>query len=336
MNSAEVIHKLDRYGFKNYGRYPIAIEKAKGCWVWDYEGKKYLDFTTGIAVTNLGHNHPNIKNAVSSQLNKLVHCSNLFYSEEQGRLAELLVKNSFAHRVFFCNSGAEANEAAIKLARKWGKANGGRYKIISAKGGFHGRSYGSLSITGHKKYRAGFEPMVPGVKFVRYGDIDQIQKACSDKKVCAVVLEPVQGENGVIFPPEGYLKEVRKLCSDRNVLMILDEIQTGMGRTGSLFAYEQLGFKPDLMTLAKALGGGLACGALLAKNRHAEYLAPGTHGSTMGGNPLAMRVGYSVIQTIIENGLLDNVKDTGAYFIGELEKLQSLYSGIIKDIRGRG
>lgn len=336
MKSASVVKKLDSYGFKNYGRYPIAIEKAKGCWVWDYEGKKYLDFTTGIAVTNLGHNHPKIKKAFTEQLKKIVHCSNLFYTDEQGSLARLLVENSFADRVFFCNSGTEANEAAIKLARKWGKAHGGRFKIISTVGGFHGRSYGSLSITGHKKYRADFDPMVPGIKFVKYGDFAQIHKACEDKKVCAVILEPIQGENGVIMPPKGYLKKVRKLCTEKDILFILDEIQVGVGRMGSLFAYEQLGFKPDLMTLAKALGGGLACGALLAKNKHAKYLTPGSHGSTMGGNPLAMKVGYTVIQTIIENGLLDHVKSAGAYFIAELQRIQSKYSKIIKEIRGQG
>ncbi|NIP37789.1 MAG: aspartate aminotransferase family protein [Candidatus Dadabacteria bacterium] len=336
MKSADVVKALDTYGFKNYGRYPIALQKAKGCWVWDFEGNKYLDFTTGIAVNNLGHNHPKIKKAISSQLNKIIHSSNLFYTEEQARLAELLVKNSFADRVFFCNSGAEANEAAIKLARKWGKDNGGRYKIVSAKGGFHGRSYGSLSITGHKKYRDGFEPMVPGVKFVDYGNFEQLEKAAKDKKVCAVILEPIQGENGVIIPPKGYLKKVRKLCTQNNILFILDEIQVGIGRTGSLFAYEQLGIKPDLMTLAKALGGGLACGALLAKNKHAKYLTPGSHGSTMGGNPLAMRVGCAVINTIIEDGLLDNVQSFGSYFVSSLKEIQSQNSKIIKDVRGQG
>ena len=336
MKSEQVIDKLDRYGFKNYGRYPVALEKGKGCWVWDFEGNKYLDFTTGIAVTNLGHNHPNIKRALVEQLEKIVHCSNLFYTKEQGSLAGLLVENSFADRVFFCNSGAEANEAAIKLARKWGKENGSRFKIISSKGGFHGRSYGSLSITGHKKYRADFNPMLPGVKFVKYGDLEHMQKIAEDKKVCAVILEPVQGENGVIFPPKGYLKKVRKLCTDSNILLILDEIQVGIGRTGSLFAYQQLGFEPDLMTIAKALGGGLACGALLAKDKYAKHLTPGSHGSTMGGNPLAMKVGYIVIETIIENGLLDNVITVGTYFISELEKLQSNYSKIIKEVRGQG
>lgn len=336
MKSSDVIADLDSYGFKNYGRYPIALQKAKGCWVWDFEGNKYLDFTTGIAVNNLGHNHPKVKKAISSQLNKIVHSSNLFYTEEQGKLARLLVENSFADRVFFCNSGAEANEAAIKLARKWGNENGGRYKIVSTKGGFHGRSYGSLSITGHKKYRQGFNPMVPGVKFVDYGDFSQLQKAAGDKKVCAVILEPIQGENGVIIPPNGYLKKVRKLCNQNNILFILDEIQVGVGRTGSMFAYEQLGFKPDLMTLAKALGGGLACGALLAKNKHAKYLTPGSHGSTMGGNPLAMSVGYSVISTIMDDGLLDNVQTLGSYFISKLKEVQSHNSNIIKEVRGSG
>lgn len=223
MMSQEVFDNLDSYGFKNYSRYPIALEKGKGCWVWDFDGNKYLDFTTGIAVSNLGHNHPNIKKALVEQLNKIVHCSNLFYSEEQGSFAKLLVENSFADRAFFCNSGAEANEAAIKLARKWGKANGGRFKIVASKGGFHGRSYGSLSITGHKKYRQDFDPMLPGVKFIKYGDFQHIQKITEDKNVCAVILESIQGENGVIFPPKGYLGKVKKLCVDKNILLILDE-----------------------------------------------------------------------------------------------------------------
>lgn len=336
MKSSEVIDKLDSYGFKNYGRYPIAIQKGKGSWVWDFEGKKYLDFTTGIAVNNLGHNHPKVKKAFTKQINKLVHTSNLFYTQEQAELAELLIKHSFADRVFFCNSGAEANEAAIKLARKWGNENGGRNRIISTLGGFHGRSYGALSVTGNKKYRAGFTPMMPGIKFVKYGDYEKLEKAAADKKVCAVILEPIQGENGVIMPPKGYVKNVRALCTKNNIVLILDEVQTGIGRTGSLFAYEQMGFKPDLMTLAKALGGGLACGALLAKEKYAKYLTPGSHGSTMGGNPLAMAVGHAVLNTIIEDGILDRVHTAGAYFMSALQYIQSSYPSLIRDVRGRG
>ncbi len=336
MKSSEVIDKLDSYGFKNYGRYPIAIQRGKGSWVWDFEGKKYLDFTTGIAVNNLGHNHPKVKKAFTKQLNKLVHTSNLFYTQEQAELAELLIKHSFADRVFFCNSGAEANEAAIKLARKWGNENGGRNRIISTVGGFHGRSYGALSVTGNQKYRAGFTPMMPGIRFVKYGDYEKLKKAAADKKVCAVILEPIQGENGVIMPPVGYFKKVRALCTKNNILLILDEVQTGIGRTGSLFAYEQMGIKPDLMTLAKALGGGLACGAMLAKEKHAKYLTPGSHGSTMGGNPLAMSVGHAVVNTIIEDGILDRVQTAGGYFMSALQDLQSSYPSLIRDVRGRG
>jgi acetylornithine/N-succinyldiaminopimelate aminotransferase len=336
MNSAVVIKKVDKYTFSNYARYPIAIKRSKGCWVWDYENKKYLDFTTGIAVNNLGHNHPNIKKSLRLQSKKLIHVSNLFYTAEQAELAELLVKNSFAAKVFFCNTGTEANEAAIKIARKWGKLNGNRHKIIASKGGFHGRSYGSLSVTGNSKYKKDFTPMLPGIKFVKYGDITDLANTIIDKKVCALILEPIQGENGVILPPDGYFKQVRELCNNNNVLLILDEIQVGIGRTGKLFSYEGIGIKPDIMTIAKALGGGLPCGAVLATNDIAACMGPGTHGTTMGGNPLAMKIGYTVLRTIIEDGLLDNVSRLGPYFIDNLKLLSSGHTDIIKEVRGNG
>lgn len=336
MNSTEVIEKQDKYTLSNYGRYPIAIKKARGCWVWDYEDKKYLDFTTGIAVNNLGHRHPSVIKALRTQSDKLIHVSNLFYTKEQAELAELLVKNSFADKVFFCNTGTEANEGALKIARKWGRENGDRYKIIAATGGFHGRSYGSLSMTGNKKYRKGFNPMLPGIKFVRYGDISDLSRKITDNKVCAVIMEPIQGENGVIIPPEGYFNKVRKLCTERNVLLILDEIQVGIGRTGKLFCYEGLGINPDIMTLAKALGGGLPCGAVLTTSGIASYMGPGSHGTTMGGNPLAMKIGHTVINTIINDGLLDNVAKLGSYFIEELKAIASNNPEIIREIRGNG
>jgi predicted acetylornithine/succinylornithine family transaminase len=336
MTSKEVINKIDKFTFSNYSRYPIAIKKAKGSWVWNFEGKKYLDFTTGIAVSNLGHNHIKIINSIKQQTGKLIHTSNLFYTQEQGQLAQTLVQNSFADKVFFCNTGTEANEAALKLARKWGKANGGKYKIIAAKGGFHGRTYGSLSVTGNRIYRKDFNPMVPGIKFVEYGKPEEISDALIDDRYCAVILEPIQGEYGVIIPPRNYFKEVRKICNLKNVLLIIDEIQVGMGRTGKLFAYQDLGFTPDIMTLAKALGGGLPCGAILAKNKIASYLKPGTHGSTMGGNPLVMKVGCTVINSLLGEGILDNVSKLGLYFLDRLKIFQNKYNKIIKDVRGRG
>jgi len=247
----------------------------------------------------------------------------------------MLVENSFADKVFFCNSGAEANEGAIKLARKWGADNGGKYKIVHARDSFHGRTMGALSATS-KIYQAGFKPLVPGFKSVPYGKIEALEKALEDEKVCAVILEPIQGENGVIIPPDNYLKLVRRLCTKKKVLLILDEIQVGIGRTGKLFAYEHYGLKPDIMTLSKALGGGIPCGAFLATNRVAKHLSPGMHGTTLGGNPLAMSAGKAVLETINEEGLLDGAMDSGEYFLEKLQTLKNKYGKVIKEVRGKG
>ncbi len=318
-----------------YGRYPIAMVRGKGAWVWDSEGKKYLDFVTGIAVNNLGHCHPDVIRAISEQSRKLVQVCNLYHIEKQVEFAKMLVENSFADKVFFCNSGAEANEGAIKLARKWGGAHGGRYKIVHARDSFHGRTFGALSAT-NKKYQAGFKPLVPGFKAVPYGEIEPIRRALEDEKVCAVILEPIQGENGVILPYEDFLRDVRRLCKRKNVLLVLDEIQVGLGRTGKLFAYEHSGIKPDIMTLAKALGGGIPCGAVLATDAVAKHLSPGNHGTTLGGNPLAMSSGTAVLKTIIEDGLLDNAAGMGEYFISGLRKIKQEFGEIIRDVRGKG
>ncbi len=319
-----------------YSRQPIVLVSGEGCWVWDIEGKKYLDFITGIAVTNLGHRHPAIVKAIEEQSGRLIHVSNLFHIEPQVELAEILVKNSFADKVFFCNSGTEANEGAIKLARKWGEANGGRWKIVSALGSFHGRTMGALSATGQKKYQKGFKPLLSGFKFVPYGKIEPLKKALNDEKVCAVILEPMQGENGVLIPPDDYLPKVREVCTEKNVLMILDEIQVGLGRTGRLFAYEHYGIEPDIMTLAKALGGGIPTGAVLARDEFAIYLTPGSHGSTLGGNPLAMHSGCAVLRTILGDGVLDNATAMGRYFLDRLHSLEGEYRGLIKEVRGKG
>jgi acetylornithine/N-succinyldiaminopimelate aminotransferase len=318
-----------------YGRYPIAMVKGKGSWVWDANGKRYLDFVTGIAVNNLGHCHPNITKAIRDQAQKLVQPCNLFHIEQQGEFAKMLVENSFADKVFFCNSGAEANEGAIKLARKWGADNGGKYKIVHARDSFHGRTMGALSATS-KKYQAGFKPLVPGFKSIAYGKIEALEKALEDEKVCAVILEPIQGENGVIIPPDTYLKQVRRLCTKKKVLLILDEIQVGIGRTGKLFSYEHYGLKPDIMTLSKALGGGIPCGAFLTTNRVAKHLSPGMHGTTLGGNPLAMSAGKAVLDTINEEGLLDGATDSGQYFLDSLKVLENKYGKLIKEVRGKG
>ncbi len=335
MSSEETVAESGKYLMNTYGRYPIALARGKGCWVWDEDGNKYLDFITGIAVNNLGHCHPNIVRAVTEQCKTLMQVSNLFHLEKQVEFARLLVENSFADRVFFCNSGTEANEGAIKLARKWGGANGGRYKIVHARDSFHGRTLGALSAT-NKKYQHGFKPLLPGFKGVPYGKIEAIEKALSDEKVCAVLLEPIQGENGVILPYENYLKDVRKLTKKKGVLLMLDEIQVGMGRTGKLFAYEHYGIKPDIMTLAKALGGGIPCGAFLATEEVAKHFTPGVHGTTLGGNPLAMSAGLAVLKTIMEDGLLDRTAASGEYFLGKLAALKDSYPDLVKDVRGKG
>ncbi len=335
MSSEETIAESGEYLMNTYGRYPIALARGKGSWVWDENGKKYLDFITGIAVNNLGHCHPNIVRAVTAQCKTLMQVSNLFHLEKQAELARLLVENSFADKVFFCNSGTEANEGAIKLARKWGGANGGRYKIVHARDSFHGRTLGALSAT-NKKYQAGFKPLLPGFKAVPYGKIEPIEKALSDEKVCAVLLEPIQGENGVVIPYENYLKDVRRLTKKKKVLLMLDEIQVGMGRTGKLFAYEHYGIKPDIMTLAKALGGGIPCGAFLATSQVARHFTPGVHGTTLGGNPIAMSAGLAVIKTIMEDGLLDRTVSSGEYFLERLAGIKEAHPGLVKDVRGKG
>ena len=270
---------------KTYNRFPIVLEKGKGCELWDITGKKYLDFLAGIAVCNLGHAHPDVVSALVKQAQTLFHVSNLYYTIPQTELAALLVEKSFADRVFFCNSGAEANEAAIKLARKYFKdrGEGDRYRIIAMKQSFHGRTMATLSATGQDKIRKGFDPVLEGFGFVPFNDIDALANAV-DGKTCAILLEPIQGEGGVHCPDKGYLKAVRELCDRNGVLLMYDEIQTGMGRTGKLFAYEHSGVPPDIMTLAKAMANGLPIGAMLATEAVAEAFGPGAHASTFGGD----------------------------------------------------
>lgn len=335
MKTEEIIARFDRYVMNTYSRHPLALVSGEGCWVSDIDGKRYLDFITGIAVTNLGHGHPAVLKAIGDQAWTLIHVSNLFHILPQVELAEILVKNSFADKVFFCNSGAEANEGAIKLARKWGEANGSRHRIVSTLGSFHGRTLGALSATGQKKYQKGFKPLAGGFKFVPYGRVEPLTSALDDSRVCAVIIEPIQGENGVVIPPDDYLPRVREICTQRNVLLILDEIQVGLGRTGRLFAYEHYGIEPDIMTLAKALGGGIPAGAVLARDDVAMYLTPGTHGSTLGGNPLAMNSGCAVLRTILANGLLDNADAMGRYFLERLRTLAERYK-LIREVRGKG
>ena len=323
--------------FQTYSRYPVTLVRGKGTKVWDERGKEYLDFLSGIAVCNLGHCHPAVVRAAQEQLKKLIHVSNFFYTAPQAELARLLTANSFADRVFFCNSGAEANESALKLARKFSlrQGNHSRYEVITMHYSFHGRTFATLSATAQKKFHTGFEPLLPGFHHVPFNDIGALKKAVN-KNTCAVLLEPIQGEGGVNCPDADYLKKVRKVCDEHGLLLIFDEVQVGMGRTGKLFAYQHYGVEPDIMTLAKALAGGLPAGAMLAKKNVAESFSPGSHASTFGGNPVCMAAGVAVMKTLLQGTVLENCCSMGAYFMHGLELLKQRFPSIIKTVRGKG
>jgi predicted acetylornithine/succinylornithine family transaminase len=315
-------------------RLPITLVRGKGARVWDAEGKEYLDFVGGWAVNSLGHCHPVVVKALTEQANTLIQVSNQFYTIPQVQLAKLLVDNSCLDRVFFCNSGAEANEGAMKLARRYGKLHlDGAYEIITTHGSFHGRTLATVAATGQDKFQQPYIPLPDGFVNVDYDSIKAI-KAATTGRTCAVMVEPIQGEGGVNVPHDEYLKEIRAWCDEKGILLILDEIQTGIGRIGSLFGYEQYGVEPDIMTLAKGLGGGVPIGVFLAKER-ASVFAPGEHGSTFGGNPLVCAAGTATLKFIIDNDIPDKVKKLGQYFIAGLEKLKAKYS-FITEIRGRG
>ncbi len=336
MKNSDIINKTNKYVAATYGRYPIALVKGSGARVWDADGKEYLDFVSGLAVCNLGHCHPAVTKAIKDQAETLIHVSNLYHIPPQAELAELLVKNSFADKVFFCNSGAEANEAAIKLARRYSfdKHGPGRHEIITMQASFHGRTMATISATGQEKFSHGFEPLLPGFKHVPFDDIKALEDAI-DEKTCAVMLEPIQGEGGVNIPSDGYLKSVRALCDKKGVLLILDEVQVGMGRTGKLFAYEHCRIEPDIISLAKGIAGGVSMGAMMAKDEVMNSFVPGTHASTFGGNPLASAAGVATIRTITESGVLENCRDMETLLRTELKKLQSKYP-FITDVRGKG
>jgi acetylornithine/N-succinyldiaminopimelate aminotransferase len=338
MELKKLIDDSNNYLMHTYNRFPVAIRKGRGMKVWDTDGKEYLDFLGGVAVNCLGHCHPKVVVAIQKQAQRLIHISNYFHIESQTKLAKLLVDNSFANKVFFCNSGAEANEAAIKLARRYSRELAGqnRFEIITALNSFHGRTLGALSATGQEKFKLGFDPLVPGFKHVEFNNVAAIEKAIN-KHTCAVMLEPVQGESGVKIPDEEYLREVRKLCDKHGLLLVLDEVQTGMGRTGKLFAYENYGVAPDIMTLAKGLGGGFPIGALLASDKVAAAFEPGTHGSTFGGNPLACSAALATIDVLIEDDfILDQCRRMGTYFKKKLEELQKEFPSIVAEVRGMG
>lgn len=319
-----------------YARFPVVLDRGEGCRVWDVAGKEYLDFVAGIAVCALGHCHPAVVRAVQTQAAKLLHVSNLYYIEPQIRLAELLCEHSFADRVFFCNSGAEANEAAIKLARKYAKEQGNseRIEIITMEGGFHGRTVAALTATAQAKYQKGFEPLLPGFHYVPFDDLGAAERAVGTQ-TAAILVEPIQGEGGICVPSEGYLQGLRKLCDAAGALLVFDEVQTGIGRTGRLFAYEHWGVEPDIMVLAKALGGGLPIGAMLAKEEVAASFTPGTHAATFGGNPLVTTAALATLTTILEENLAQRAAQMGERLMFRLRSIQDDRRGV-KAIRGEG
>lgn len=333
MNS---IQKTDDYIFQTYLRQGKAFVKGEGSYLWDEDGKKYIDFLSGIAVCGLGHCHPRITAAVSKQASLLVHVSNLFYTMPQADLAALLCEKSFADRVFFANSGAEANEAAIKLARRCFQQRGEdkRFKIITMLQSFHGRTMATLSATGQDKIKQGFSPLLAGFSYVPFNDLNALEKEIDDT-VCAVMLEPIQGEGGIISADETYLRAVRERCTQKGVLLIFDEIQCGMGRCGTLFAHEQYGIAPDIMTLAKALGNGIPIGAMLASQAAATGFDFGSHASTFGGTPLVTAAALEVVKIISDEKFLQAIRKKGQYFKTRLEKLKSKHKGVL-DVRGKG
>ena len=336
METSKTINKADQVIAKTYKRFPIVITKGKEATLWDSEGRSYTDFVAGIAVCNLGHAHPDIARALSDQAKKLLHVSNLYYTSPQTELASLLVEKSFADRVFFCNSGAEANEAAIKLARKYfnDKKEEKRYTIITMEKSFHGRTMATLSATGQDKIKAGFDPRLEGFEFIPFNNVDALQKKINSS-TCAVLIEPIQGEGGVRCPDPEYFQKVRKICDKTGTLLIFDEIQTGIGRTGKLFAYENYGIEPDIMTLAKALANGLPIGAMLAKEEIAEAFGPGTHASTFGGTPIVTAASLEVLKTISKEKIIDHALNMGKYFIKQLNYLKEKHASV-EDVRGIG
>ena len=318
-----------------YARYPVTLVKGQGARAWDDAGNEYLDFISGIGVNSLGHAHPQLVQAISGQAAEMLHCSNLFHIPQQQKLAEKLAGLSGLDSAFFCNSGAEANEAAIKLTRKyWYDQGSPRRTIITAHQSFHGRLLSTLTATGQDKVKVGFDPLPPGFMHVPFGDIEALKAAVNDE-TAGILLEPVQGEGGVNVVADGYLKAVRKLCDETGILMMLDEVQTGIGRTGEMFGFEHTGIKPDILTLAKGLGGGVPIGAMLASDKVAQSFTPGSHGSTFGGNPLSCTAALAVLDVIEKEDLLENVHNQSKRLLSGLRALKSNYAGI-KHVRGSG
>lgn len=336
MDKKTIIEETEKYYLPVFGRYQMVMELGQGCRVWDNEGNEYVDAFAGIAVNSLGYNHPVLVKAISEQAAKLMHCSNLYYTEIQAKALRVVAEATGMDRIFFANCGAEGNEGAMKLARKYGVSKAPtKYKIISADESFHGRTFDTLAATGHDYYHVGYGPLSPGHVLVPYGDIKALE-AQMDDDVCAVLLEPIQGEGGVHVPPDEYLQQVRALCDKHDALLIFDEVQTGVARTGKWFAYMHSGVKPDILTFAKGIGGGFPVAGFAVSERLAHVFKPGDHGGTFGGNPLACAAVYATLTTIKSEGLVDKVAEKGEYFKNELRKLQEKYPDKVTDVRGCG
>jgi predicted acetylornithine/succinylornithine family transaminase len=336
MDTETVFQWSERYLFGTYRRAPVAFARGRGARLWDLEGREYLDFVAGIAVTSLGHAHPALVRALSEQLSRYVHVSNLFYIPEQARAARLLAERSGLDRVFFCNSGAEANEAAIKLARKWAKQRRGpdAYEVVVAHNSFHGRTLATVAATGNPRYHQGFEPLPAGFRFVPYNDLRAAEEAVGPA-TCAVLVEPVQGEGGVVPAAPEYLRGLQELCRQRGALFMLDEVQTGVGRTGAWFAFQHYGLAPDVVTLAKGLGGGVPVGAVLAREEVARTFVPGDHGSTFGGNALSAAAVCTVLETLDREGLVDHAARMGDRLQARLRAVAERHP-LVTDVRGLG
>ena len=336
MHEKELISIADKCIMGTYRRFPVVFTRGRGMKLWDTEGREYLDFVAGIAVCSLGHAHPAVTRAMQEQAERLVHVSNLYYIEAQIEYARLLTENCALKKVFFCNSGAEANEGAIKLARKFGNdsSSGMRNEIISMIASFHGRTMATITATGQEKFQQGFHPLLPGFKYAPFNDLETLAGMITER-TCAVLVEPIQAEGGIRLPAPGYFAGLRKLCDERNILLILDEVQVGMGRTGSLFAYEQEGIIPDIITMAKAMGNGFPLGATLAGEKVAAAFEPGSHASTFGGNPLGMAAARATLEILLSEGIIQECRNKGSYLMARMQELQARHK-LIKEVRGRG
>lgn len=335
MSMKETIEKGQNEYLKTYGSFPISIKSGNGCYLTDEDGKEYLDFLAGIAVNALGYNNEDLNRALKNQIDSgMLHVSNLFYNPVAVSAAEKLNKLAGSSKVFFCNSGSEANEAAIKLARKYGNKKG-KNKIISFYHSFHGRTYGSITLTGQEKYQQGFEPMLPGIVYANFNDLESVEKLISDE-TCAIIVEPIQGEGGLIPAEKSFLKGIRKICDDKDIILIFDEVQTGIGRSGNVFCFQHYGVQPDLLTSAKALGCGVPIGALLSFEKCKDVFSPGDHATTFGGNALSTAAANVILDKLEEGSLLNHVNEVSAYLKEELIKLKDEFPKLITDVRGVG